>query len=69
MYAPLRLLIWCEQLVHDRDGYAVNLASISDELTEQQQRYDEIERFGYDHSLDVSLSYYLNKLTLDLLLS
>jgi len=43
-----------EQLLHDRNGYAVNKTAISDELIEQQRRCDEIKKFGSDHSLDVS---------------
>lgn len=58
-------LKWIEkqQVVHDRDGYAVNKAAISDELIEQQRRCDDINKFGSDHSLHVKERHYLSSLT------
>jgi len=44
-----------EQVAHDRDGYATNKAAISDKLSGQQRRCEQISKFGCDHSMDVSL--------------
>jgi len=54
-----------EQLLHDRDGYATNKAAISEELTEQQRRCEEISKFGADHSLSVSCYATLGDIRLD----